>query len=118
MARNVRSWAADDLTDWASGNEVYIPDAFIDIRDIKLKLPESVIRCYACGGNGKYVQRYCDAPRLTGPCDSCKSSGFMYSETAKPVPFSVTNQIAGANRLEVRQAWGLDWSHPTLRGGE
>jgi len=83
----------------------------VDLRGVELSLPEGIVRCYACQGNGKYRQHYCDAGFLTGECGRCKMAGFMYEHNAEPVPISVTNQIAVANNLEFRgyQAFGLDW---------
>lgn len=94
--------------------ECWIDSGCVDVRDVELSLPQGIIRCYACGGNGKYKQRYCDAGFLTGPCDSCRASGFMYEATCEGVPASVTNQIAVSNALECRPifAHGLEWKRP------
>lgn len=101
---------------------VYINSGDLDFRDIDSpKLPPGIIVCFSCLGNGKKVQRYCDAPTMTGPCDSylCGGSGFMYAETCRGAPTSVTNQIAGMNGLEQAMPWqavsmyGLRWRHLT-----
>jgi len=97
---------------------VYIDDGDLDFRDIKNpKLPEGVIVCFACLGNGKKRHNYCDAPAMTGVCDSycCGGSGFMFAETCRAVPLSVTNQIAEMNGLDQVMPWrgvssyGLRW---------
>lgn len=97
---------------------VYIESGHLDFRDIKSpKLPSGVIVCFSCLGNGKKVQRYCDAPTMTGPCDSylCGGNGFMYTDTCRGVPASVTNQIAVMNGLDQTTPWksvpmyGLSW---------
>lgn len=106
------------MTDSKRRPYVYLDAGDIDFRDIKKpKLPAGIIVCFSCLGNGKKVQRYCDAPTMTGPCDSylCNGSGFMYESTCKAVPTSVTNQIAGMNGLEQLMPWqavsmyGLRW---------
>lgn len=91
----------------------HIADGCEDIRKVDLNLPVGVCRCGACGGNGKYQQHYFEG-RSTGECNLCDGMGFRYEATLRPVPFSVTNQIAVANGLTVRhyQAFGLDWRRP------
>lgn len=111
MVTKSNKWKAKDLTDWAAENEIYLGSGCLDARDIEFDLPETVQRCFACGGNGKYVQRYCDAGRMTGRCDSCGGMGFQYRMTCRGVPKSVVNQIAVANDLEVigHEMYGMDW---------
>lgn len=91
----------------------YIASDCIDIRDVELKLPDGVARCFACGGNGKYEQHYLEG-RRTGGCDWCQTNGFVYEGEGhiRAVTASVTNQIAVANNLEFRNygpAFGIDW---------
>ena len=97
---------------------VYLDVGDLDFRDIERpKLPEGVIVCFSCQGNGKKVQLYCDAPAMTGPCDSylCGGTGFMYEDTCRGVPASVTNQIAIMNGVDQVMPWqavsmmGLRW---------
>lgn len=94
---------------------VYIADDCLDARDIEFKgIPPGVELCPICHGNGKYVQRYLEG-RMTGPCTGyacCDASGFVYTDTARAVPISVTNQIAVASGLTYRrfESHGLDWS--------
>jgi hypothetical protein len=97
---------------------VHIDRGDLDFRDVEgPKLPDGVVVCFSCLGNGKKVQRYCDAPTMTGVCESylCAGSGFLYEETCRGVPTSVTNQIAGMNGLEQAMPWravsmyGLRW---------
>jgi hypothetical protein len=111
---NEPKWEATDLTKWAAENSIWVNSGCIDARNIIFKLPEGIMRCYACGGNGKYRQRYCDAGTMQGSCDSCDAMGFMYSATSRGVPKSVVNQIAVANDLKCRayDRCGLDWSRP------
>lgn len=95
---------------------VYVREGHIDARDIKFKcIPACVSICPMCEGNGKYVQRYIEGS-MTGSCDMCKTSGFVYDHTAKGVPISVTNQIAVANRLEFDHStmYGIDWRKETI----
>lgn len=95
--------------DWIS-----ITPGCLDARDIEfICLPAGVEVCPSCLGNGKYKQHYIEG-RMTGRCDFCDANGFVYTSTAKPVPESVTNQIAVANNLNYRRydIYGLDWSRP------
>lgn len=94
---------------------VYIARGCADARDLGFTgIPDGIVVCPSCHGNGKRLQWYCDAPRMTGPCDFCKTTGFVYSETARPVPISVTNQIAVASGLGFRRfdSHGIDWTRP------
>lgn len=90
----------------------------LDFRNIDSpKLPSGIIACFSCHGNGRKMQRYCDAPTMMGVCDSylCGGTGFMYEHTCRGVPASVTNQIAVMNGLEQSMPWrgvpmyGLQW---------
>jgi hypothetical protein len=96
---------------------VYITDGCLDARDIEFKgIPVGVKICPTCHGNGKYVQLYREG-RLTGTCTGygcCDVSGFVYTNTGRGVPISVTNQIAVASGLSFRcfDVYGLDWSRP------
>lgn len=94
---------------------VYICEGCVDARDIRFKhLPPNIVVCALCEGNGKYVQRYIEGS-MTGSCGYCKTAGFVYKNTSKPVPLSVTNQIAVANGLEFCNStmYGLDWHKGT-----
>jgi hypothetical protein len=58
---------------------IHIDRGDLDFRDVEgPKLPDGVVVCFSCLGNGKKVQRYCDAPTMTGVCESylCAGSGF------------------------------------------
>jgi ssDNA-binding Zn-finger/Zn-ribbon topoisomerase 1 len=81
---------------------VYIADGCLDARDIEFKgVPPGVMICPICRGNGKYVQNYFEG-RLIGPCAGygcCDVTGFVYTNTGRAVPISVTNQIAVASGL-------------------
>jgi hypothetical protein len=93
---------------------VYIATGCLDARDIEFKgIPPGIARCYMCQGNGKYVQTYLEG-RLTGPCDCCDVAGFVYTNTGRAVPISVTNQIAVASGLSFQWSniYGLDWKRP------
>ena len=93
---------------------IHITTGCLDARDIAFRgVPDGVIACLSCHGNGKRVQRYIEG-RFTGPCDLCQATGFVYRDTARPVPLSVTNQIAVASGVSFRQfhAFGIDWSRP------
>jgi hypothetical protein len=93
---------------------VYIAKGCLDARDLEFKgIPPGVQICPMCHGNGKYVQRYMEG-RLTGSCTGyacCDVTGFVYIDTARAVPISVTNQIAVASGLVYQRfdIYGLDW---------
>ncbi len=94
---------------------LYITDGCLDARDIRFKhLPPGVILCGLCEGNGKYKQRYIEGS-MTGACEHCKTAGFVYEHNSRPVPISVTNQIAVANGLVFESCgiYGLDWRKET-----
>lgn len=69
-----------------------------------LLLPEGMVTCGLCRGHGQFVQRYCDAGRMTGPCDGCRGAQFRYAATGAPAPASVRAQIATRNGLEEDRA--------------
>ena len=82
-----------------------------DARDLKFEgVPESIVICPFCHGNGKRRQRYIEG-RMTGRCDFCDVSGFVYRDTSRGVPESVLNQIAVASGLRYRryEMYGIDW---------
>lgn len=90
---------------------VYITQGCNDARDLEFKgIPPGIEVCPSCHGNGKRLQRYLEG-RMSGPCDFCDANAFVYTNTARPVPDSVTNQIAVASGLSVRRfhAHGIDW---------
>lgn len=105
-------WLEEEM----SRDYVYIAQGCADARDIEFKsIPVGIQVCPSCEGNGKRVQRYLEG-RMTGPCDFCSATAFVYMDTARPVPTSVTNQIAVANGLEFRrfEAHGIDWRTPQV----
>lgn len=87
---------------------IYIASGCINAREVVMVMPAEVERCRMCYGNGKY-RHYED--RLTWGCNGCEASGFVYRDTGRGVPFSVTNQIAVASGMEVKHLspYGLDW---------
>lgn len=89
---------------------VYIAADCVDARDIPFAgIPEEIVVCPLCEGNGKRVQRYIEG-RMSGPCDFCDVSGFVYRSTSRGVPISVTNQIAVASGVSFRCYHdGIDW---------
>ena len=90
---------------------VHITQGCLDARDIEFSgIPSAVEICPSCKGNGKRVQHYIEG-LMTGRCDFCDANGFIYSGTAKAAPFSVTNQIAVASKVECKRfdIYGLDW---------
>lgn len=87
--------------DFRTGKEITVRP-LLDER--KLKLPEAVVLCPHCRAHGQYLQFYCDAGRMTGPCGLCEGAQFLYAATAKPVPNSVREQIATTNGLCVGEA--------------
>lgn len=91
---------------------VNITHGCTDARDLTFKyVPDHVAVCPVCHGNGKYRQWYIEGT-MTGPCDFCSVSGFVYRNTSNGVPISVTNQIAVANGYSFRrfQMYGIDWN--------
>jgi len=93
--------------------DVFIEAPNLDAQDIEFRLPVGVTMCWACRGNGKRKQWYCDAPSMTGPCDWCHATGFRHENSGAAVSPSVVNQIAVMNSLEVRHTrYGNDWSQP------
>ena len=97
-----------------SRDYVCIANECIDARDVVFTgIPAGIETCPMCHGNGKRVQRYLEG-RMMGPCDFCDATAFVYTHTAKPVPISVTNQIAVASGLSFRRfdAHGIDWRLP------
>ncbi len=101
---------------------VYICQGFTDARDLAFKgIPVGVEICPSCRGNGKRVQRYLEGA-MTGRCDFCDANGFVYTDTARPVLPSVTNQIAVASGVDFRRSdiYGIDWRQhtPQERGPE
>lgn len=90
---------------------VYITQGCADARDLAFKcVPDPVAVCPLCHGNGKRRQWYLEG-MMTGPCDFCAVSGFIYRNTSKGVPISVTNQIAVASGYSFRrfEMCGIDW---------
>jgi hypothetical protein len=89
---------------------VYLHQGCADARDLEFKTPDGIVRCFACEGNGKYVQRYIEGS-MTGSCDWCKAFGFRYEDADRPVSESVLNQIAVASNLEYQRCdiYGIDW---------
>ncbi|MGY3581378.1 hypothetical protein ACVIGB_000553 [Bradyrhizobium sp. USDA 4341] len=113
IAKTDRDLAAGALSPEV-GREAY--EGVLNRIDNSLGLEEPPHRCYACGGNGKYVQQFIEG-RLTGGCDACQGNGFVYEASGKPAPASVTNQIAVASGLNHRMfglGWGIDWSRPAV----
>lgn len=94
---------------------VSITQGCLDARDIKFKgIPEGIEICPLCKGNGKWYQHYMEG-KFTGACTLCDAKGFVYTATAKPVPVSVTNQIAVASGMTYKRfdIYGLDWKKET-----
>ena len=99
------------MADTKEREHVFIVDGCLDARDIEFKgIPERVELCPICLGNGRRRQRYIEGV-MSGPCDFCDATGFVYKETARGVPMSVTNQIAVASGVRVKRFYshGLDW---------
>jgi hypothetical protein len=91
---------------------VYITQGCLDARDIKFEgVPVMIEICPLCHANGKRVQYYMEG-KMTGPCDFCNAAGFVYKDTARGVPLSVTNQIAVASGVKLQSffAHGIDWT--------
>ena len=76
-----------------------------------IKLPEYIIHCGVCEGEGQYIQTYtvgCGGGdyRSMGTCEWClppesnkclPGPGYVYAEDQKPIPRSVVEQIRNMN---------------------
>lgn len=92
-------------------DEIYICQGCFDARDAAFKgVPDGVVVCPACGGNGRRRQWYLEGT-MAGPCEMCAVTGFVYADTARPVSVSVLNQIAVASGFSFDrfEAEGIRW---------